>query len=83
MTIEETKDELRKNIRKNLIELRKKKGLSQVDIAEIVEKKSSSVASWEQGISLPDVTTLYRLSLYYNVMMEYFYKNHEKDGESE
>lgn len=83
MTIEETKNELRENIRKNLIELRKKKGLSQVDIAELVEKKSSSVASWEQGISLPDVTTLYRLSLYYNVMMEYFYKNHEKDGESE
>lgn len=83
MKIDETKDELRENIRKNLIELRKKKGLSQLDIAELVDKKSSSVASWEQGISLPDVTTLYRLSLYYNVLMEYFYKNHNEDGDEE
>lgn len=79
--MEKTKDELREIIRENLVDLRKKKGVSQLDISIIIDKKSSSVASWEQGISLPDVTTLYRLSLYYNVTMEYFYKDHNKDGD--
>lgn len=79
--MEKTKDELREIIRENLVDLRKKKGVSQLDISIIIDKKSSSVASWEQGISLPDVTTLYRLSLYYNVTMEYFYKDHNKGGD--
>jgi transcriptional regulator with XRE-family HTH domain len=81
--MEKTKDELREIIRENLVDLRKKKGVSQLDISIIIDKKSSSVASWEQGISLPDVTTLYRLSLYYKVAMEYFYKDHKKEGDDE
>ncbi|MBR2540390.1 MAG: helix-turn-helix transcriptional regulator [Mogibacterium sp.] len=81
--MEKTKDELREIIRENLVDLRKKKGVSQLDLSIIVDKKSSSVASWEQGISLPDVTTLYRLSIYYNVAMEFFYKKHNKEGEEE
>ena len=79
--MKKTKDELREIIRENLVDLRKKKGVSQLDISIVVDKKSSSVASWEQGISLPDVTTLYRLALYYGVIMEYFYKKHDKDGD--
>jgi transcriptional regulator with XRE-family HTH domain len=75
------KDEMRENIRVNLIRLRKKKGISQVDVAILTDKKSPSVASWEQGISLPDVTNLYKLSKYYGVTMEYFYLNHEEEGE--
>ena len=76
-----TKDEMRENIRINLINLRTSRDLTQTKLAKIVEKSPNAVASWEQGLSLPDVTTLYRLSLYYNVIMEYFYENHSKDGE--
>lgn len=74
-----TKDQLREIIKKNLISLRKTKGLSQVDIAMLVDKKSTTVASWEQGLSLPDVTTLYRLAQFYNCTMEYFYQEHDND----
>ena len=76
-----TKDEMRENIRINLINLRTSRDLTQTKLAKIVEKSPNAVASWEQGLSLPDVTTLYRLSLYYNVIMEYFYENQSKDGE--
>jgi transcriptional regulator with XRE-family HTH domain len=76
-----TNDELRNNIKVNLINLRKKKDVTQVKIAELMNKSSNAVASWEQGLSLPDVTTLYKLSKYYNVSMEYFYLNHEEEGE--
>jgi transcriptional regulator with XRE-family HTH domain len=76
-----TNDELRNNIKVNLINLRKKKDVTQVKIAELMNKSSNAVASWEQGLSLPDVTTLYKLSKYYGVSMEYFYLNHEEEGE--
>lgn len=76
-----TNDELRNNIRDNLINLRKNKNITQVKLAEMMNKSSNAVASWEQGLSLPDVATLYKLSKYYGVTMEYFYLNHEEEGE--
>lgn len=78
MKTDQTRDELRETIRQNLIQLRKRKGISQLDIAIYTNKKATTVASWEQGISLPDITTLYRLSKYYNVIMEYFLEHHEE-----
>lgn len=66
-------EELRENIRLALIELRNKKGLTQSDIGELTGKGKTTVASWEQGKSLPDLVTLYHLALFYRVRMEYFY----------
>lgn len=74
----ELNEELRKNIRENLIELRIKHGKTQQDIAIETKKSVNAVGSWEQGLSLPDIYTLYRLSKYYNVIMEYFYEHNEK-----
>ena len=71
-------EELRKNIRENLAFLRNEKGLTQADVGEIVGKKATTVASWEQGLSLPDLQTLYRLSLYYRKSLEWFYE-HENE----
>lgn len=77
-----TKEEMRENIKNNLIDLRVEHDLTQSRLATIIEKSPNAVASWEQGLSLPDVTTLYRLALYYGVIMEYFYKNN-KGGDDE
>lgn len=77
-----TKEEMRENIKNNLIDLRVEHNLTQSKLAQIIEKSPNAVASWEQGLSLPDVTTLYRLALYYGVIMEYFYKNN-KGGDDE
>lgn len=73
-------EDIRNNIKNNLINLRKKYGLTQSDIADITEKKAPTIASWEQGISLPDLQTLYRLSKYYHVMLEYFYEHKEDES---
>jgi transcriptional regulator with XRE-family HTH domain len=78
-----TKEEMRENIKNNLIDLRVEHNLTQSKLAEILEKSPNAVASWEQGLSLPDVTTLYRLALYYGVNMEYFYQKHDKGGDEE
>lgn len=78
-----TKEEMREIIRINLIDLRTKNGLNQTEIGKKIGKSKTTVASWEQGASLPDITTLYRLALIYNVVMEYFYKRHDgRDGDS-
>lgn len=73
------KNELRENIRKNLIALRTNKGITQAELGDEVNKSKTTVASWEQGLSLPDVTTLYQLSKFFNKDLEYFYKNHTED----
>lgn len=72
-------ENIRQNIKNNLLRLRKKNGLTQSDIADITGKKAPTIASWEQGISLPDLQTLYRLSKFYKVMLEYFYENEEDE----
>ena len=66
---------LRENIRQNLIALREHKGLMQIEVAELVGKSRTAVASWEQGLSLPHLTDLYKLSKLYDKSLEYFFEN--------
>lgn len=73
--------DVKDNIRINLTRLRKENGLTQTDVGMIVDKKKTTVASWEQGKSLPDAETLYRLSVYYHKTLNYMYKAHD-EGES-
>ena len=75
---EETK-QIREIIRKNLIRLRTEHKLTQTEAGKIVGKTKHGVASWEQGVSLPDPAVLFQLSKYYGVPMEEFYKGTEKE----
>ena len=70
---------IRDNIRRILIRCRTERQLSQTEVGKIVGKSKTAVASWEQGLSMPDVATLYRLASYYNKTIAYMYG--EKDGE--
>jgi len=62
---------IKTNVRNILIECRHEKGLTQTDVGNIVGKSKTAVASWEQGLALPDIATLYRLALYYRKTLEY------------
>ena len=66
-------EEIRQTIRENLISCREEKGLTQRELAKIINSKPTTVASWEQGISLPSVDMLYRLSKLYEKSMNYMY----------
>lgn len=66
-------DELRSRIRDVLVNLRTEHELSQTEVGEIVGKSKTAVASWEQGLSLPDLVTLKRLAIYYNKTMDYMF----------
>lgn len=65
---------LRVNIMNVLIECRKAKGLTQEQLANKIGSKKTTVASWEQGKSLPDLTTLYALSKFYSIRLEDFFE---------
>ena len=65
--------EIRESIRNTLIECRQEKGVSQAEVGRAVGKSKTAVASWEQGLSLPDVATLYRLSTYYKKTIGFMY----------
>ena len=43
-------------------DLRKKKGLTQTELASLLGIKQSTVAMWENGKSLPGTNTLIRLA---------------------
>lgn len=73
-----TDDEIRQTIRKNLIELRKMNGKTQSDIAALTGKSENAVGSWEQGLSLPDITTLFKISQYYKRSVDYMYEEHQE-----
>ena len=65
--------EIRVTIRNRLVELRKEHNLSQTDVANLLGKSKNAVGSWEQGLSLPDIETLYRLAKYYEKSLDYMY----------
>lgn len=72
---------VRENVRQILIECRKEKGLTQTQVGEVVGKTKTAVASWEQGLTIPDIETLYRLSKYYGKTINYMYGEREsKEG---
>ena len=70
-------EDLKKEIRERLIALRLENGLSQTEEGKLVGKSKTAVASWEQGLSMPDIVTLKRLAMYYNKTMNYMYGDEE------
>ena len=68
---------IKDTVRKVLIECRKEKGLTQAEVGKIVGKGKTAVANWEQGLTMPDIETLYRLSQYYGKTISYMYGEKE------
>lgn len=58
-------------IKDRLKELRKENNLTQKQVAKILNKSETGYASWEQGLSEPNINDLILLSKYYNVTIDY------------
>ena len=63
--------DLRKVIGNNLAELRKNKGLTQLELAEKFSYSDRAVSKWENGDTLPDIEVLYNLCEFYGVTIDY------------
>ena len=59
-------------------QLRKKKGVSQSQLAEAIGVKNNTVSTWERGTRKPDFDALQLLSNYFEVSFEYLLGNSDK-----
>lgn len=62
-----------------LVQLRKEKGLTQLELAEAVRVSRQAVSKWESGGSLPSTENLRSLSELYEVPIDYLLNDGEKD----
>ena len=72
-------DDLRKIIGDNLSELRKRRGLTQLELAEKFNYTDRAISKWENGDTLPDVEVLYELCEFYGVTIDYL--THEENAQ--
>jgi Helix-turn-helix. len=49
---------IRETMRLNIIAKRKERNWTQSDLANILKSKKNTIASWEQGLSSPDIDTI-------------------------
>ena len=54
----------------NLQLLRKQKGVTQEELAEVFGVTSQSISKWELGINCPDITMLPKIADYYRVSID-------------
>ena len=73
-------------IGERIAEERKKKGMTQEDMAEKLNLSRQAISKWESGASFPDTENLLKLSLLFSVSVDYLLKGEmveEKNEEEE
>ena len=63
------------NIAEKIVLLRKKKGISQEELANKLNTSRQAVSKWENNQSTPDLEKLVALSKYFNVTTDYLLKD--------
>ena len=53
-----------------LAELRKKNGLTQQDLAEVLNVSYQTISKWENSVVFPDISTLPQISSYFGVSVD-------------
>ena len=83
-----TNEEIKFNFSQNLINLRKTKNLTQLQLAEKLNYSDKAISKWEVGSVLPDVETLTHIAEFFGItvndliyrkkrsVLREFYKNH-------
>lgn len=63
--------DLKKIVANNLSQLRKAKGLTQIQLADMFNYSDKAVSKWERGDTTPDLETLKALADFYGVTLDY------------
>lgn len=62
-------------LNEKLLELRKKNGLSQEDLAVELEISQSTISNYEKGLTIPDIMTLGKYATFFQIPIEDLIKN--------
>lgn len=66
------------NFGKTLIALRKQRGLTQVDLARLINVSDKAVSKWETGKGYPEISLLLALSDLFGVSVDYLLKGRQR-----
>ena len=70
-------------LKEKLTQLRKNKGLSQLELAEMMGVSRQAVSRWENGLSVPSTDKLKQLSDLYSVSLDSLLSNSEETATSQ
>lgn len=65
--------DVKNNIANNIVELRKMKKWTQVELAEKLNYTDKAISKWERAESTPDVECLYAMSKLFGVTVDFFF----------
>lgn len=71
-------EDLNQIFAENLMQLRKSKKLTQLELSEKLHYSDRNISKWENGLALPTCDTLKELSSFFGVSMDYFFEKHDK-----
>lgn len=54
----------------NIKHLRKKRGVTQEQLAKVCNKRNTAIGNWEQGIREPNAVDLANLAMFFNVSID-------------
>ena len=74
-----TMKNIREIIKDNLIRLRKRMGLTQIELSKKINYSDKAISRWENGDVVPDVETLQNLANVYGVSITYLMEGHEEE----
>ena len=68
-------------VTENLVKLRKKFKLSQIELSQKINYSDKAISRWEKGEVIPSIDVLEQLAEIYNVKIGYFFEEHLDDSE--
>ena len=68
---------MKQTIGKNIYDLRKKRNMTQDELAEKMGVSSQAVSKWEKDLSIPDLSILIELSNYFHISLDELVKEKE------
>ena len=71
--------EIETTIASNIIELRTRAGMTQLELAEKLNYSDKSVSKWERAEALPDVIVLRNIADIFGVTVDYLVRPHDPD----
>lgn len=72
-------EELKKIVAANLTALRTAKGMTQLELGEMISYSDKAISKWERGESIPDAFVLLKLSRIFGCTVDYLLTEHSEE----
>ena len=76
-------ERIKQSVAKNITDLRRSMGMTQLELAEKLNYSDKAVSKWERGDSIPDVAVLKQISDLFGVTLDYLVSEDHKSPVTE